>query len=153
MSLLDEVDVIIIYVPTPLTRHREPDLTYVTETTHAIALSLRLGQLVVLESTTHPGTTDEIILPILSSTNLIVDQDFSLAYFPEHEDPTNSNHSINNIPKVASETTVQHLEVDRALYEQIIAEIVLVSLAKTAEATKILENTYRAVNIACRVSL
>ncbi len=145
---LGEVDVIIICVPTPLNSHREPDLTYVIQTGNAIASCLRTGQLISLESTTYPGTTDEILLPILAANGLEVGQDFALAYSPEREDPGNENYSIVNTPKVVGGITPVCLELAQALYSQIIDTIVEVSSAKTAEATKILENIYRAVNIA-----
>jgi len=148
MSRLHEADVIIICVPTPLNTHREPDLTYIVQTAYTIARYLRIGQLIVLESTTYPGTTDEILLPILSSTGLVVGQDFSLAYSPEREDPGNTKYSTVNVPKVVGGTTPLCLELAQALYEQIIIETVSVSSTQTAEATKLLENIYRAVNIA-----
>lgn len=148
MTRLREVDVIIICVPTPLDIHREPDLTYVTETAYAIARGLRIGQLVVLESTTYPGTTEEVMLPILSKSGLIVGQEFSLAYSPEREDPANENYSLVNVPKVVGGITPICLELVQSLYNQIIIKIIPVSSTQTAEATKILENIYRAVNIA-----
>ncbi|MBR8835667.1 MAG: nucleotide sugar dehydrogenase [Stigonema ocellatum SAG 48.90 = DSM 106950] len=148
MTRLGEVDVIIICVPTPLNVHREPDLTYVVETAYAIARSLRTGQLVVLESTTYPGTTQEVMLPILSKTGLIVGEEFSLGYSPEREDPANENFSFVNVPKVVGGITPRCLEVVQTLYNQIIIKTIPVSSTQTAEATKILENIYRAVNIA-----
>jgi UDP-N-acetyl-D-glucosamine dehydrogenase len=148
MSRLGEVDAIIICVPTPLNTHREPDLTYVIETTYTIASHLKIGQLVVLESTTYPGTTEEVMLPILSKTGFVVGQEFSLAYSPEREDPANSKFSLVNVPKVVGGTTPLCLELAQTLYNQIIVKTVPVSSTKTAEATKILENIYRAVNIA-----
>lgn len=148
MSRLGEVDVIIICVPTPLDVHREPDLTYVVDTTYAIARCLRIGQLIVLESTTYPGTTEEVMLPMLSSTGFIVGEEFALAYSPEREDPANQNFSLINVPKVIGGVTPVCLELVKALYEHIIIKLVPVSSTRTAEATKILENIYRAVNIA-----
>jgi UDP-N-acetyl-D-glucosamine dehydrogenase len=148
MSRLKEVDAIIICVPTPLNTHREPDLSYVVETTYAIARSLTIGQLVILESTTYPGTTEEEVLPILESTGLVVGCDFGLAYSPEREDPANENYSLVNVPKVVGGTTLTCRELARTLYEQIIVETIPVSSTQAAEATKILENIYRAVNIA-----
>jgi UDP-N-acetyl-D-glucosamine dehydrogenase len=148
MSRLDEVDVIIICVPTPLSIHQEPDLTYVVETAYAVARSLRIGQLVVLESTTYPGTTEEVVLPILSSSGLVVGQEFSLAYSPEREDPANQKFSLANVPKVVGGTTPLCLELAQCLYSQIVSEAIPVSSTKAAEASKILENIYRAVNIA-----
>lgn len=148
MSRLHEADVLIICVPTPLNLHREPDLTYVIDTTKAIAKCLREGQLIVLESTTYPGTTDEVILPILTGKGLIVGEEFFLAYSPEREDPANSEYSTVTIPKVVGGMTANCLEIAIDLYNQIIVQTVAVSSTRTAEATKILENTYRAVNIA-----
>jgi UDP-N-acetyl-D-glucosamine dehydrogenase len=148
MNRLHEADVLIVCVPTPLNLHREPDLTYVIDTTQAIAKCLREGQLIVLESTTYPGTTDEVILPILTSKGLIVGEEFFLAYSPEREDPANSEYSTVTIPKVVGGMTANCLEVAVDLYNQIIVQTVAVSSTRTAEATKILENTYRAVNIA-----
>jgi len=148
MSRLYEVDVIIICVPTPLSLHREPDLSYVIETAYTIASSLRKGQLIVLESTTYPGTTEEVMLPILASTGLVVGQDFALAFSPEREDPANEKYSLVNVPKVVGGITPTCTELVQALYNQIILTTVPVSSTKAAEATKILENIYRAVNIA-----
>jgi UDP-N-acetyl-D-glucosamine dehydrogenase len=148
MSRLREVDVIIICVPTPLNTHREPDLTYVVETTDAIAHCLTIGQLVILESTTYPGTTQEVVLPILESRGLKVGCDFGLAYSPEREDPANKDYSLENVPKVVGGTTSICQELAQTLYEQIIIKTVPVSSTQAAEATKILENIYRAVNIA-----
>jgi UDP-N-acetyl-D-glucosamine dehydrogenase len=148
MNRLREVDVITICVPTPLNIHREPDLTYVIDTTYAIAHSLRIGQLIVLESTTYPGTTEEVMLPILSKSGLIVGQEFSLAYSPEREDPANEKYSLVNVPKVVGGVTPLCLELVETLYKQIVVKTVPVSSTQTAEATKILENIYRAVNIA-----
>jgi UDP-N-acetyl-D-glucosamine dehydrogenase len=148
ISRLEEVDAIIICVPTPLNAHREPDLTYVVETTYAIARHLKIGQLVVLESTTYPGTTKEVMLPILSRTGLIIGEDFSLAYSPEREDPANESYSLVNVPKVVGGITPLCLDLAQTLYNQIVIKTVPVSSTDTAEATKILENIYRAVNIA-----
>lgn len=148
MSRLHEADVIIICVPTPLDTHREPDLTYVVQTAYAIARYLRRGQLIILESTTYPGTTDEILLPILSSAGMVVGQEFSLAYSPEREDPANANYSTVNVPKVVGGITPICLELAQTLYNQIIIKTIPVSSTQTAEATKLLENIYRSVNIA-----
>jgi UDP-N-acetyl-D-glucosamine dehydrogenase len=148
MRRLREADVIIICVPTPLDTHREPDLSYVVDTTYAIAHSLHEGQLVILESTTYPGTTDEVVLPILTSTGFVVGQEFSLAYSPEREDPANGDYSLVNVPKVVGGTTELCAELAQVLYNQIVVKTVPVSSTKAAEATKILENIYRAVNIA-----
>ncbi len=148
MTRLKEVDVITICVPTPLNIHREPDLSYVIDTTYAIAHSLKIGQLIVLESTTYPGTTEEVMLPILSQSGLIVGQEFALAYSPEREDPANEKYSLVNVPKVVGGVTPLCLELVETLYNQIVIKTVPVSSTQTAEATKILENIYRAVNIA-----
>ena len=145
---LGEVDCILICVPTPLTEAREPDLTYVINSTHAIAGQLRRSQLVILESTTYPSTTRADVLPILERTGLKVGRDYFLAFSPEREDPGNSAHSVHNIPKVVGGLGQQSGELAAALYEAIVPSVVKVSSPEVAEAAKILENTYRAVNIA-----
>ncbi len=147
-QLLEKVDCILIAVPTPLNRNREPDMTYVVETVKAISQTLRKGQLVILESTTYPGTTDELVLGILETTGLKAGEDFYLAYSPEREDPNNKNFSIRNIPKVVGGYTPACLEAAKALYETIVEKTIPVSSPKVAEAVKLLENIYRAVNIA-----
>lgn len=148
MDRLREVDVIIICVPTPLSPHKEPDLSYVIDTTHAIASCLTEGQLVVLESTTYPGTTEEVVLPILSNKGLVVGQEFALAYSPEREDPGNEKYSLTSVPKVVGGITSVCADLARTLYDHIVIKTVPVSSTRAAEATKILENIYRAVNIA-----
>ena len=152
-SRLPEVDAVIICVPTPLDAHREPDMSYVVETAKTIKKYLRKGQLVTLESTTYPGTTKEILLPLFetpdnSDEKLIVGEDFFLAYSPEREDPNNPSYNTSTIPKVVGGMTENCLEVARALYNQVIVETVPVSSPDVAEATKIVENVYRSVNIA-----
>jgi UDP-N-acetyl-D-glucosamine dehydrogenase len=147
-SRLKEVDVILICVPTPLEKHNEPDLSYVLATAKSIAVTLRAGQLIVLESTTFPGTTEEEVLPILAQKGLKVGHHFYLGYSPEREDPGNPHFSTSEIPKVVSGITERCLEVTRVLYDQIITKTVPVSSPRVAEATKLLENIYRAVNIA-----
>ena len=147
-SRLKEVDVILICVPTPLGRHHEPDLSYVLGTTESIAATLRRGQLIILESTTYPGTTEEEMFPILAKTGLKVGKDFFLGYSPEREDPGNLRFPTSKIPKVVSGVTKSCLEMVKALYEQIIDRTVPVSFPRVAESTKLLENIYRAVNIA-----
>ncbi len=147
-SKLEEVDVIIICVPTPVGKHYEPDLFFVINSAKTIAQYLRKGQLVILESTTYPGTTEEELLPILSQTGLKVGEDFFLGYSPEREDPGNKKFSTSTIPKVVSGVTENCLALVDALYSHIVVKTVVVSSPKVAEATKILENTYRAVNIA-----
>lgn len=147
-SKLKDVDCIIICVPTPLNEHREPDLSYVVSTTETISRYLRKGQLVVLESTTYPGTTDEVMRPILENSGLRAGKDFFLAYSPEREDPNNKTFTTRTIPKVVGGYTKGCLKVADALYGTIIEKTVPVSSTKVAEATKLLENIYRAVNIA-----
>lgn len=146
-SRLKEVDFIIICVPTPLDEHYNPDLSYVLNSTREIAKYLHRGQVVVLESTTYPGTTEDEMLPILEGTGLKVGEDFYLGYSPEREDPGNKEFATGNIPKVVSAVTDNGLEVLTLLYSQIVS-VVAVSSPKVAEACKILENTYRAINIA-----
>lgn len=145
---LQEPDVIIICVPTPLTEAREPDLTFVVNSTKAIAAGLRPGQLIILESTTYPGTTREIVQPLLEDKGQRAGKDFFLAFSPEREDPGNANHSAPNIPKVVGGLDPESLELASALYSQVVSRVVPVSCPEVAEACKILENTYRAVNIA-----
>ena len=147
-SLLKQMDCIIICVPTPLNKQREPDLSYVFNTTRTIAKSLRQGQLVSLESTTYPGTTDEDMRAILEETGLKAGRDFYLAFSPEREDPNNKDFTTSTIPKVVGGYTAACLDHANALYSAIIQKTVPVSSTKVAEATKLLENIYRAVNIA-----
>ncbi len=143
-----EADAIIICVPTPLGEAREPDLSYIVRTAEMLRPHLRVGQLVVLESTTYPGTTEDLLLPLLEESGLQAGTDFFLAYSPEREDPGNRDYSTRNIPKVVGgiDETSQRLAV--ALYEPVVDGVVPVSGTRVAEACKILENTYRAVNIA-----
>ncbi|HEV3164659.1 MAG TPA: nucleotide sugar dehydrogenase [Isosphaeraceae bacterium] len=145
---LNEPDAILICVPTPLTETREPDLSYIIASARAIAARLRRGQLVVLESTTYPGTTREVVLPILESSGLKAGTDFFLAFSPEREDPGNPTHSAPTIPKVVGGLDAQTLQVALALYDPVVVRTVSVSSPEVAEACKILENTFRAVNIA-----
>jgi len=140
-------DVIIICVPTPLTKHREPDLRFVTETCEQLLPHLRKGQVMILESTTYPGTTEEELLPRIESTGLEVGKDISLVYSPEREDPGNINFETRNIPKVVGGHTPDCLDVGVALYSHVIDVVVPVSSTKVAELTKLLENIHRAVNI------
>jgi len=146
--LLSEVDVIIICVPTPLSRYQDPDLQYVRETSREIAEYGRPGQLVILESTTYPGTTKEILLPDLSGAFGKVGEDFYLAYSPEREDPGNPNFSTSKIPKVVGGVTPNCLELAVTLYGEAIEKVVPVSSTEVAEFTKLLENIYRGINIA-----
>lgn len=145
---LANVDAILICVPTPLTRYREPDLSYVVGTTEAIAPHLRAGQLVVLESTTYPGTTRDVMRPILERGGLKSGTDFFLAYSPEREDPGNTEFNATRIPKVVGGDGPIALMLTRALYDQFVAGTVPVSSPETAEAVKLTENIFRAVNIA-----
>ncbi|GMU90934.1 MAG: nucleotide sugar dehydrogenase [Chlorobiota bacterium] len=161
-SRLPEADAVIIAVPTPLNKHREPDLSYVENSAKVAAQYLRPGQLVVLESSTYPGTTDEILLPLMEeaakkfedhTSNIIphtsaCGRSFFLAFSPEREDPNNPNFNTATIPKVVGGITPACLEVAKAVYDQIIVKTVPVSSPRAAEATKLLENIYRAVNIA-----
>jgi UDP-N-acetyl-D-mannosaminuronate dehydrogenase len=145
---LDEADAIVICVPTPLTDSREPDLTYVVNSVKSIATTLRPGQLIILESTTYPTTTRKVVLPILEAEGLVAGQDFFLAFSPEREDPGNRKHSVTSIPKVVGGLDDKSSEVAVALYRSVVADVVRVSTPEVAEACKILENTYRAINIA-----
>lgn len=147
-SRLKEVDVIIICVPTPLNENREPDLTYVLNSSRIIAKYLRKEQLVSLESTTYPGTTDEDILNILSESGLKVGRDYYLCFSPEREDPNNPVYNTSNIPKVVGGVTKKCLDIGVLVYGKVIEKIVPVSTTKSAEAAKLLENIYRSINIA-----
>jgi len=147
MSCLGEPDVLIICVPTPLTPKREPDLRYVENTCRQIGATLRPGQLVSLESTTYPGTTAELVLPLLSD-DLQVGRDFYLVFSPEREDPGNAQFEVRTIPKVVGGITPACLEHGVALYQQVIDRVIIVSSTQAAEMSKLLENIYRAVNIA-----
>jgi UDP-N-acetyl-D-glucosamine dehydrogenase len=147
MGRLGEPDVLIICVPTPLTAKREPDLRFVENTTRQIAACLRPGQLVCLESTTYPGTTAELLWPILSQEGN-VGEDFYLVFSPEREDPGNTQYRVNTIPKVVGGITPACLEHGVALYSQVIDRVIPVSSTQAAEMSKLLENIYRAVNIA-----
>ncbi len=147
-ALLAEMDVIIVCVPTPLGRHHEPDLSYIVSTARSIAASLRPGQLVVLESTTYPGTTSREVKPILETTGLQCGVDFFLAFSPEREDPNNPAYRLATIPKLVGGVTRDCQEAATALYGQVVARTVRVSSPEVAEAAKLLENIYRCVNIA-----
>ena len=148
LSRLSEPDALLICVPTPLSDSRDPDLFYVEETTKSIAKTLRPGQLVVLESTTYPGTTRDVMLPILEASGLKVGSDFFLAYSPEREDPGNPDFSASGIPKVVGGYDATSLELAQSLYSHAVVNTVPVSSCEVAEACKILENTYRSINIA-----
>jgi len=140
-------DAIIVCVPTPLGRYREPDLSYVTGTIDALVPYLREGQVVSLESTTYPGTTDEEVKPRVEARGLVVGEDCFVVFSPEREDPGNASYRTQNIPKVCGGVTPACLEVGLALYGHAIERLVPVSSARTAELTKLLENIHRAVNI------
>lgn len=142
-----ECDALIICVPTPLGQHREPDLSFVTDTTDALVPYLRPGQLLSLESTTYPGTTEEELLPRAERNGLKVGEDFFLVYSPEREDPGNPNFTTRSIPKVCGGHTPACLDAGVALYQNVIDQVVPVSSTKVAELTKLLENIHRAVNI------
>lgn len=145
---LAECDVIIVCVPTPLTRQREPDLSFVQATAHEIALRLRKGQLVVLESTSYPGTTREIFKPILEAAGLRSGEDFLLGYSPEREDPGNQDYSAATIPKIVAGDGDIAARAAEAFYGALMKKVVVVSSPDVAEAVKITENVFRAVNIA-----
>ncbi len=145
---LRDMDAILICVPTPLDGHGNPDLSFVLDTTVTIAEHLRRGQLVILESTTYPGTTDEDMLPILEAGGLRGGRDFFLAFSPEREDPGNKDFRTATIPKVVGGLTPDCLKVAKALYDQIVVRTVPVSSTRAAESTKLLENIFRSVNIA-----
>ena len=157
-SQLTDMDAIIICVPTPLNEYHEPDLSYITDTTHSIAPHLRAGQLVVLESTTYPGTTEEVMIPILEKENRAglkaarnapsTGKEFFVAFSPEREDPGNTTVARRDIPKVVGGLNAQASELAGAMYGSIFARTVPVSSPAAAEMTKLLENIYRCVNIA-----
>ena len=148
VQALKNADALIMCVPTPLTKNREPDLSYVESTAQMIASQLRAGQLIVLESTTYPGTTEEVIKPMLEATGLKCGEDFFLAYSPEREDPGNGYFSTHTIPKVVGADDEKSQALSIALYDNIVSKAVLVSSAATAEAVKLTENIFRSVNIA-----
>lgn len=147
MARLGECDAISICVPTPLSKTRDPDVSFILAATDAVAATLRRGQLVILESTTYPGTTREVLLPRFDGKGLRVGEDFFLCFSPERVDPGNREWTIRNTPKVIGGITARCTEVGRALYERFIEEVVPVSSCEAAELTKLLENTFRAVNI------
>ena len=147
-SRLPECDAILICVPTPLTLHREPDLSFVESTAKQIAAVARPGQLVVLESTTYPGTTEEILQPAIEAQGLVLDHDFFLAFSPEREDPNNASFRLETIPKVVGGVTPRSGDLAARLYGSVVERVVTVSHARVAEATKLFENIFRAVNIA-----
>jgi len=144
---LSECDAIIICVPTPLRKTKEPDVSYILAAAEQIAKRLRRGHLIILESTTYPGTTDEVLLPMFEEKGLKLDEDFLLAFSPERVDPGNPQFQTHNIPKVVGGVTEDSTTVAAHLYSQIVNDVFAVSSARVAEAAKLLENTFRAVNI------
>lgn len=146
-SALRKLDAVIICVPTPLRKTKEPDMSYIVDASEAVAKYLKRGQAVVLESTTYPGTTDEVILPILTKTGLKAGEDFFLGFSPERIDPGNKVYKTQNIPKVVSGVTSNCVEVINCLYGQIVEQVIPVSSTKVAEMVKLLENTFRSINI------
>ena len=146
-SHLSECDAIIICVPTPLRKTKEPDVSYILAAAEEIQQRLRRGHLIILESTTYPGTTDEVLLPMFEAKGLKLDEDFLLAFSPERVDPGNPQFQTHNIPKVVGGVTDDSTEVAAHLYSQIVNDVHAVSSARVAEAAKLLENTFRAVNI------
>lgn len=144
---LKEADVIIICVPTPLKRRNQPNINYIKGAVNQIRRRLRKGQLVILESTTYPGTTDEVILPMLEETGLKCGEDFFLVFSPERIDPGNQKFPLHKIPKVVGGVTEGSSDLFKLLYEQIIEKVVVVSSPRAAETVKLLENTFRLVNI------
>ncbi len=146
-SVLKKLDAVIICVPTPLRKTREPDISYILSASKEIAKYFKRGKIVVLESTTYPGTTEEIILPMLSINGLKVGRDFFLTFSPERVDPANKNFKTANIPKVVGGMTQECTDIAKVLYGQIVDEVIGVTSPKTAEMVKLLENTFRSVNI------
>ena len=147
-SNLAEMNCLIICVPTPLDIHEQPDMSYVIAASEEISKNLTKSQLIVLESTTYPGTTKELVKPILEKSNLVAGKDFFLAYSPEREDPGNKDYGVSRIPKVMGGYTEECLKTTSLLYKNIVSETVEVSSMETAESTKLMENIFRAVNIA-----
>jgi UDP-N-acetyl-D-glucosamine dehydrogenase len=145
---LAQVDVVVICVPTPLDGYRTPDLSFVENSARQVAAALRPGQLVVLESTTYPGTTRELVEPILGATGLVAGEDYLLAYSPEREDPGNDAFNLTRVPKVVGADHPLALDAAARLYRPVVQRVVTVSSAATAEAVKLTENIFRAVNIA-----
>jgi UDP-N-acetyl-D-glucosamine dehydrogenase len=147
-ALLARADVVLICVPTPMNKSREPDISYIRLAATHTQQYLRPGQLVILESTTYPGTTEEMLLPLLEQTGLTLDEDFYLAYSPERIDPGNPNYRLREIPKIVGGVSRISGDLAEQLYRRIVVTVHRVSSARVAEAAKLLENTFRAVNIA-----
>lgn len=144
---LKKADIIIICVPTPLKRKYHPDISYIKQAVNSIAKNIKKGALIILESTTYPGTTEEVILPLLESKGLECGKDFYLAFSPERIDPGNTKYTVNKIPKVIGGVTGEATELTTTVYKNIIEKVVPVSSARVAEAVKLLENTFRLINI------
>jgi len=147
MSMLAEVDSVNICVPTPLSKTKDPDISYIQSAVNSIAQYMHSGMLIILESTTYPGTTEEIILPIIEETGFAVGDDFFLAFSPERVDPGNKEYQTTNIPKIVGGVTESCREVAVALYSKVMSSVIPVSSVKVAETVKLLENTFRSVNI------
>lgn len=145
---IKEVDCILICVPTPLNKYREPDMSYIVNTSKVLSKNIRKDQFIVLESSTYPGTTEEVLKPILEESGLKGDVDFWVAFSPEREDPNNPNFNTRTIPKVIGANTDYARKLASAVYEKVIVKTVPVSSSQAAEATKLLENIFRSVNIA-----
>ncbi|MEJ2546018.1 MAG: nucleotide sugar dehydrogenase [Calditrichaceae bacterium] len=145
---IKEVDCILICVPTPLNKYREPDMSYIVNTAEVLSKNIRKDQFIVLESSTYPGTTEEVLKPILEKSGLKGDVDFWVAFSPEREDPNNPNFNTHTIPKVIGANTDYARKLAQAVYEKVIVKTVPVSSSQAAEATKLLENIFRSVNIA-----
>ncbi|MCB4755523.1 MAG: nucleotide sugar dehydrogenase [Elusimicrobia bacterium] len=146
-DLLHKMDAVIICVPTPLRKTKDPDISYIVSALEKVEKNLRKGQLIILESTTYPGTTREILLPVLEKGKLKVGRDFFLAFSPERVDPGNANYGIKNTPKIVGGITSRCTELAKILYARIAEKVVPVSSTESAEMVKLLENTFRAVNI------
>jgi len=144
---ISDMEALIICVPTPLNKYREPDLSYIVDTINSLLPHLQKGQLLCLESTTYPGTTEEVLKPLIESKGFTIGKDFYLVYSPEREDPGNTKYTTQTIPKVVGGSTSACLKIGSELYEKIIDQVVPVSSTQTAEMTKLLENIHRAVNI------
>jgi UDP-N-acetyl-D-glucosamine dehydrogenase len=147
-SKLKETDAVIICVPTPLRKTKEPDISYILAAAEQVAANLHSPQLIILESTTYPGTTDEVLLPMLLETGLKLDEDFFLAFSPERVDPGNKHFQTHNIPKVVGGVSAVSMDMAASLYQTIVERVHKVSSARVAETAKLLENTFRSVNIA-----
>tara|TARA_B100000686_G_scaffold339864_1_gene414623 strand:- start:9322 stop:10632 length:1311 start_codon:yes stop_codon:yes gene_type:complete len=148
-SAISRLDIVLLCVPTPLTHHRDPDMTYIVNTARAISPHIKPGQMFILESTTYPGTTRDILIPALeANSHFKAGRDFFVAYSPEREDPNNKEFTTSNIPKVVGADSKEELATADALYQCIVNKTVLVSDSQTAEATKLMENIFRSVNIA-----